>query len=286
MKKAIYRLESYLTSCSTESEKTVIKYILDNPREVSEMDIHTLAKNGFSSAATIVRICKKNGFKGYKDFKQAIINDLNFNDELVRSNFRNEPRGDTHSIAKFVLNENIRAINNTYNLMDFTDVDRIVELINKAKNIRIFGIGASFLVAKDLQQKLERVNKRTTLYEDTHLQLISSTNISDDEIAIVISYSGITKEIIDMAENIKKNNGIIITLTKYNNNKLMTLADYNLFVPNIESSLRISASSSRISQLCVLDILFHTYIEKYKEKSMEKIISTNKLLEKIDNFKM
>lgn len=244
------------------------------------MDIHTLAKVGFSSPATIVRICKKNGFKGYKEFKIALTNDLNFNDELLRSKIDKDVSSDMRSIVSYVLNENIRAINNTYNLVDFGQLDQVVSLINEADNIRLFGIGASFLVAKDLQQKLERVNKRTTLYEDTHMQLMSSANTVKGELTIVISYSGITSEIISMAENIKGNGGILVAITKYSNNKLMSMADYSLFVPNIESTLRISASSSRISQLCLADIIFHSYMEKYKEKSMDKILKTQKLLEK------
>lgn len=280
MKKALYRLETYYKLEATDSEKNVVRYILDNPREVSEMDIHTLAKMGYSSPATIVRICKKNGFKGFKDFKIALTNDLNFNDELVRSTFKKSGESDIHSIVTYVLNENIRSINNTYNLIDFQELDKIIDLINESDHIKLFGIGASFLVAKDFQQKLERVGKWTSLYEDTHMQLISASNTKEAELTIVISYSGITREIIEMAENIKSKNGVLVAITKYSNNKLMTMADYNLFVPNIESTLRISASSSRISQLCVADIIFHAYMEKYKDKSMDKIISTNKLLEK------
>lgn len=55
MKKVIYRLESYYTSQTTDVEKSVIKYILDNIREVTEMYIHTLAKKGYCSPATIIK---------------------------------------------------------------------------------------------------------------------------------------------------------------------------------------------------------------------------------------
>lgn len=280
MKKALYRLETYYKQEVTDAEKSVVRFILDNPRQVCEMDIHTLGKLGYSSPATIVRICKKNGFKGFKDFKIALTNDLNFNDELVRASFKKDGKSDTHSIVKYVLNENIMSINNTYNLIDFNVLDQVVDLIDKADNIRLFGLGASFLVAKDLQQKLERVNKRTSLYEDTHMQLINAANTQKGEICIAVSYSGITKEIIDMADKIKKNDGILVAITKYSNNKLMSMADFNLFVPNIESVLRIGASSSRISQLCVADVIFHTYMERYKDKSMSQILSTQILLEK------
>lgn len=53
---------------------------MENIREITEMDIHTLAKKGYCSPATIVRISKKIGFNGFKELKIALLNDINFND--------------------------------------------------------------------------------------------------------------------------------------------------------------------------------------------------------------
>lgn len=115
------------------------------------------------------------------------------------------------------------------------------------------------------------------------MQLVSSTNIDKGDIAIVISYSGLTKEIINIANNIKQRGGIIIAITKYGSSKLVSLADHHLFVPELEMPLRVGASSSRVSQLCIVDILYNLYLSLETEKSMDKIILTNKLLEKKDD---
>lgn len=280
MKKVIYRLQTYYNNEATEVEKPVIRYILDNTREVISLDIHTLAKLGYCSAATIVRICKKNGIKGYKELKVALMNDLNFNDNLIKESINNKKVSGAPTIVNEIFNENIKAINNTYNLIDYVVVDEVIKLMKKAKAIRLFAIGASFLVAKDLQQKLERINKVSVLYEDTHMQIVNSNNSTQDDLAIIISYSGETKELNDMAKTIKSNGCKIVSITQYSNNKLMGTADYNLFVPMIEKPLRIGAGSSRISQLSVIDYLYHLYLEIEDKKYMEKIIQTNKLLEK------
>lgn len=280
MKKALYRLESYYKQKATESERDVLVFLLNQTRDAVEIDIHSLAKKCYCSPATIVRICKKNGFKGFKDLKLALQNDLNFSQELEQANI--QPSG-SESLQKTIvnaLNENIHAIQNTFSLLDFQELNTVVDLIARCHYVYLFGIGASFLVARDLQQKLERINKKTILYEDIHLQLVSSTNIEKDEVAIVFSYSGLTKEIIEMAHNIKAHGGIIIAVTKYGSSKLISLSDYNLYVPRIEAPLRISASSSRISQLSVVDILYQAYLARVHNQSMDKIIATNKLLEK------
>lgn len=280
MKKGLYRLEVYYKQSATESEKEVLRFLINQTREAVEMDIHTMAKNCFCSPATIVRICKKNGFSGFKELKQALWNDINFSKQLMQANLTAPSDEKIPNIVAKVLNTNIIAIQNIYNLLDFDELGRIVELLLSVRYVYLYGIGASFLVAKDFQQKLERINKRTFLYEDIHLQLISSTNMEPGDMAIIVSYSGLTKEIIEIAKNVKMCGGKIIAITKYGTNKLSSMSDYNLFVPMLEKPLRVGASSSRVSQLSVVDIVYNTYISMEKDKSMEKILSTNKLLEK------
>ena len=280
MKKILFRLQSYYKYQATDIEKPVIRYILDNPRKVTTMDIHTLAKIGYCSAPTIVRICKKNGFEGFKDVKLAIMNELTFNEEIFRNKFIDFEGDDIHRTAQIVLNENVNAITNTYNLIDFIELNKIIEKIDEAKIIRLFGIGASYLVCKDFQQKLERINKYSILHEDTHMQFISASNIQKDEIAIVISYSGMTQEIVKMANMIKDNGANLISITRYDSNKLMNLADYKMFVPSIEGLQRISAGSSRISQLSLIDVIFNAYVDKMKLKYADNITKTGQLLDK------
>ncbi|MDE7015498.1 MAG: MurR/RpiR family transcriptional regulator [Kineothrix sp.] len=280
MKKGLYRLEVYYKQSATESEKEVLRFLINQTREAVEMDIHTMAKKCFCSPATIVRICKKNGFSGFKELKQALWNDINFSKQLMQTNLTAPSDEKIPNIVAKVLNTNIIAIQNIYNLLDFDELGRIVELLLSVRYVYLYGIGASFLVAKDFQQKLERINKRTFLYEDIHLQLISSTNMEPGDMAIIVSYSGLTKEIIEIAKNVKMCGGKIIAITKYGTNKLSSMSDYNLFVPMLEKPLRVGASSSRVSQLSVVDIVYNTYISMEKDKSMEKILSTNKLLEK------
>lgn len=280
MKKGLYRLEAYYEEGATESEKEVLRFLIHQTREAVETDIHTMAKKCFCSPATIVRICKKNGFSGFKELKQALINDINFSKQLMQADVAASSDEKIPNIVAKVLNANILAIQNIYNLLDFDELGRIVALLLSSRYVYLYGIGASFLVAKDFQQKLERINKRTFLYEDIHLQLVSSTNLEKDDVAIIVSYSGLTKEIVEIAKNVKLCGGKIIAITKYGTSKLSSISDYNLFVPMLEKPLRIGASSSRVSQLSVVDIVYNTYLSLEKDKSMEKILSSNKLLEK------
>lgn len=280
MKKGLYRLEEYFEHQATESEKEVLRFMLHDPQKVVGMDIHTLAKQCYCSAATIVRICKKNGFSGFKELKVALGNDINFSEQLHQVRLEADPNEKLPALVAKVLNANIVAIRNIYNLLDFDELEQIVIHLLQCRYVYLFGIGASYLVAKDFQQKFERVNKRTFLYEDIHMQLVSSTNLDKGDLAIIVSYSGQTKEILEVARNVKLCEGILISITKYGTNPLASMSDYALYVPTIEKPLRTGASSSRVSQLSIVDIVYNTYLSMKKEEAMKKIVSTNKLLEK------
>ncbi len=280
MKRAIFKLEGYYSEC-TNGEKELVKYLLNNPRKAIEKDIHSLAKTCFCSGATVVRVAKKIGFKGYKELKTAIYNDIIIDENLLKDNNSSKEKPSTQEqISKDLCDNHIKSIENVLNLLDFSVVEAVVKLLIDCKHVNLFGIGASYLVAKDMQMKLERINKNTSLYEDIHMQIIRSNNIEKNDISIIVSYSGQTNEILKIANNIKEKGGIIISILKYGSTKLNQMTDYPLYLPSVESDIRISASSSRISQLTIIDILFNSYYSRLENSKIDQIIHTKELLEK------
>lgn len=51
----------------TENEKRVYSYVTKNIRGIENLKIKEIAKNTFTSSATVIRTAKKLGFKGYKE---------------------------------------------------------------------------------------------------------------------------------------------------------------------------------------------------------------------------
>lgn len=60
----------------TKSEIEVINFIKENPNLVLNMTIGELANQTFSSNTTIIRICKKLGFNGFRDFKIEYLRNI------------------------------------------------------------------------------------------------------------------------------------------------------------------------------------------------------------------
>lgn len=275
MKSVLVLLREYETN-ATSTEKAIIKYILENPKEVPYLTIYELAGKTFSSPASIIRMCKKNGFKGFKELTKALIYEIAMRDYNKNEQKKELLNSDTlEGIVEKVTYKNIISLEDTRNILDISILNKCVELLLKCENICIFGIGSSLIVAKDAQQKFMRLNKSCTVLDDWHLQLLTARNMSQKDIGIIISYSGQTLEMIECAKAMKENNVQIISITKYGISPIVDLCDLNIFVAANESTFRSGAMSSRISQLNVIDILFTAYASSKYENSLELIAKTH-----------
>lgn len=274
MKIATIRLREYYDEAST-TEQAIIDYILNNPDQAAKMTIYKLAEATFSSPSSIIRLCKKNGFAGYKEFSKSLVYE-----QAVRHNYRSKEIADVtkadyiDEIVDKVTNKNILSLEETTDLLDFDILKKCVEMIYDCENFVLFGIGASLIVAKDAQLKFTRINKIAYVSEDWHTQLLMARNMTPKDVGIIISYSGQTKEMIECAKTAKKNKAQLISITKYGNAPIMDLADYNLYVAANEYAFRSGAMSSRISQLNLVDILYTAYMNMQFEKSIEILEKT------------
>ncbi|QNO15305.1 MurR/RpiR family transcriptional regulator [Alkalicella caledoniensis] len=275
MKSVIVRLREYYNEAST-TEKEIVKYVIKHPEETSQMTVYKLAEKTFSSPASIIRMCQKNGFGGFKDFSKALIFELAMrsqNQSAEKSEITKSDR--IEDIIEKVTYKNIISLEDTKNLMDPETLNKSIQLLINSENICIYGIGSSLIVAKDAQQKFMRLNKHCSVSDDWHLQLLSARNMSDRDVGIIVSYSGQTAEMIECANTMKENGVKIISITKYGTSPIVEICDYNIFVAANESTFRSGAMSSRISQLNVIDILYTGFANTQYEKSLQLIAKTH-----------
>lgn len=263
-------------SFSSSSEQMVIQYILDHPHEVTQMSIRALADASFSSASTIGRLCQRLGCKGYRDFQNALLYELAAYGErpdMALSSI--EPNEDgTDAIISKVMGGNMRSIEATLRLLDPEQVDACAELLLSARVIDFFGVAASGLVAQDFEMKLSRADRECHAYEDLHRQLLCAMNMHPDDVAIVISYSGQTREVVECAIQAKRRGAKVIAITQTGESPLARCADHVLGIASSEPLIRSGAMASRISQLSVVDAVFATYVAKDYEHSVS-ILKSN-----------
>lgn len=268
------KLKEYLKDASP-TEESIIEYILAKPEETSRLTIHELAEKTFTSPSSIIRLCKKNGYTGYKEFIKELIYEQaireNYKEKLITDLTRTD---DTEDIIFKVTHKNILSLEETQLMLDSKIIEACIQALRNCERLYIFGIGASQIVAQDAKLKFTRINKMALVSEDSHTQIVYARTMTEKDLAIVISYSGRTDEMVRCARTAKKNGATVISITKVGSSPISDLADYSLYVASNEFSFRSGAMSSRIAQLNLIDILYSSYVSQMYDDSLELLEKT------------
>ncbi|MBS4462175.1 MurR/RpiR family transcriptional regulator [Aerococcaceae bacterium zg-B36] len=268
MSQSITKLRMHRPNAS-QTEKTIIDYILNAPLEVSNMSIHELANKTYSSPTSIIRLCKNIGFDGYKSFMKALVYEQAVRDTYFQqqANFV-ERESETDELMTSVIINNVQILQELHLLLVTDVIEQCVTAVENADKIVFFGLGASLIVAKDAQMKFVRVNRMVHLSEDWHTQLLMARNMTAHDLAFVISYSGETPEMIKCANEAKSMGATVLSLTKEGTSTINQLAHLALMIPDKEAGMRSGAMSSRIAQMTVIDILFSKYLQRHYDEGM------------------
>lgn len=259
MKSALLRLRESRDSMSA-TERAVSDYLLSHQGEAMELSIHQLAEKTFASPSTVIRMCQRIGFAGYKEFRQAVTCEI----AVRRLNQEQECREITRSdsldeIVDKVTYQNIMSLEDSKSCIDTGTLQRCVELVRDARTVLLFGLGTSLGSIQDLNLKFLRLNKSCVMNDDGHAQLLQAKNASKDDLGIVLSCSGETVEVIECMKTLRERGAPIIAITRHVSSPVAELADYRLYTTGCETASRGGAMSSRISQLNTIDILFTAY---------------------------
>lgn len=245
-------------------EKQVADYFLDNIHQVFSMPIAQLAKESGVSQVAWVRFCKTIGFEGLKDLKKRLYAELNETagsdrEESVEQTYTDIKDSDTiKKTVQTICLSSVQAIRETEKILDESVLEKAVQKILQADSIKLFGVGASALVAEDFCDKLLRIGKNVFFSKDIHIQLTYGATLSPRDVAIFFSHSGATREMLELMELAAKQKSYTISVTKFSKNPLARKAQCALYTSSPEIYRRSGAMSSRIAQLILVDILFTT----------------------------
>ena len=206
--------------------------------------------------SSVVRLCKSIGYSGYKEFCRNLSTDLTVNQQDSATYTDIRPGDSVETLLRGVCLSNMQAIENTMSLLDVPVLEKVVDLISAARRVDFYGVGTSGLVAQDARNKFLRINKVSLPSVDPHDQLLCAATLQPGDVAVVISHTGNTKDVLEAVEVIKQTGATLISVTRFSKNPLAQQADYQLYTASSETMFRSGAMSSRIALLAVVDVLY------------------------------
>ena len=251
----------------TAAHKKLADFIMSNPEFVLNQSISEVAAACDVGDATISRFCKVLGFKGYHDFKVSIVQHLQ-EEERSGSGGKSITDGDSVlSVVQSILAQNIKTLNETGNLIKEADIMKAVKYLSEAKRILFFGVGSSFAAALEGYNKFMRITPNVCINMETHMQYVAASLMDENDVAIVISYSGSTKEVVEIARTAKERGAKIICITRYLKSPLTNYSDISLLCSSNELNVHGNSLSMELAQIFLLDILYTEFFRQNAETS-------------------
>ncbi len=171
-------------------------------REIPQLSVKELSQRSFSSAATIVRLCKSRGFEA-ADLQKQLLFEIAVRTQRADHNARVTARALPSDIVyKITPAGTLRHWKKKLTWSPQV-LEQAFDMICRADSVLLFGLGASQLVAKDAYLKFLRIDKPCSRCEDIHSQYVIARNSKPNDVAIVISYSGRTEKLSAVREYLK-----------------------------------------------------------------------------------
>ncbi|NCC66491.1 MAG: MurR/RpiR family transcriptional regulator, partial [Spirochaetia bacterium] len=259
----------------SDSEKKVASYVLREPKKTVHFNVRELSKQSGASQAAVIRFCKHLNFSSFSNFKLRLARDVFENyDERYVPDFELDSEPSPSVVIHSLIQRFQHSFNALEQCLDAKKLEKAVSLIQEAKATVLFGVGASGVVAFDFMQKLVRLGIPVFYTQDTDLQLTAASTMRSDDLAFIISYSGENETMVAAAKQLQQTRVPIISLTMDSDNTVRKLSDIDIVVPASERIYRQGASTSRINQLAVIDMLYSLMVSKNLDASIQAIEQT------------
>ncbi len=256
-----------------KAERKVAETILRDPQQATRFSIAALAQAAQVSEPTVNRFCRSFGVNGYPELKMQLAQSLASGAAYVSRAV--EPDDAPADYIRKIFGSTIASLDSACQSLDPQLISQAVDLMIQARQIHFFGLGASASVALDAQHKFFRFNLAVSAHSDVLMQRMLASVAHTGDLFVIISYTGRTRELVEVARIARQNGASVLGLTAAGS-PLARTCTVSLDIPLPEDTDIYMPMTSRIIQLAVLDVLatgvtlrrgvdFQPHLRKIKE---------------------
>jgi RpiR family carbohydrate utilization transcriptional regulator len=247
------------------AEQRVAQLVLADPQAFARLPVGELAQRAAVSKPTVVRFCRSVGYDGLADFKLRLAGSAGDGVPFVHRAV-DEGDGAADIVVKVVDNA-LAALLRWRGAAAAGAVERAVQALARAgregRRIEFHGVGNSGIVALDAQHKFFRLGVTASAVVDTHMQVMSATLLRPGDCVVLISNSGRTRDLLDVAEIARRKGATLLAITAsasplaraVQGSDAAAAGHVLLAADHPEDSERYSPMVSRLLHLLVIDIL-------------------------------
>ena len=247
----------------TELEQEIARYFLQAETIQDDLSSQQVTQKLHISQAALTRFAKKCGFTGYREF--------------VFQYQHQASKQDTHShkhspLTKRVLRSYSNLREQTQDLIDEAQLERVAQLIENAERVYFFGTGSSGLIAREMKLRFMRLGVVCEALTDQD-GFAWTTSIMDENCLVLgFSLSGTTQSVLDSLLDAKEMGAKTILFTSAPNKNSQAYTETVLVASHSQSSY-IQRISAQLPMLFFIDLIYAYFLEINRE-SKEKIFNS------------
>ena len=247
----------------TELEQEIARYFLQAETIQDDLSSQQVTQKLHISQAALTRFAKKCGFTGYREF--------------VFQYQHQASKPDTHShkhspLTKRVLRSYTIMREQTQDLIDEEQLERVAQLIDDAERVYFFGTGSSGLIAREMKLRFMRLGVVCEALTDQD-GFAWTTSIMDENCLVLgFSLSGTTQSVLDSLLDAEEMGAKTILFTSAPNKNSQAYTETVLVASHSQSSY-IQRISAQLPMLILIDLIYAYFLEINRE-SKEKIFNS------------
>lgn len=245
------------------AERRVADVVLADPGGTAASTIGALAARCDTSPTTVTRFCRVLGLAGYAELRLTLAAE----GARVASQARERawareaggaiaPDDDLDTVLATLLRSDTRALEDTVAGLDRAALRRAVDALATARRTDLYAVSGSGAVATDFYLRLHRIGRTAHAWTDVHDALTSAALLGAADVAVAISHSGETREVVEPLALARQRGATTIAVTNYPRSSLAADADVVLTTAARETTFRSGGLAGRHAQMIVVDALY------------------------------
>ncbi len=264
----------------TAAERLAADLILRDPEAVPKLSIAEFSKASGAAQSAVVRCCKSLGYEGYVAVKLALTAELSRNRQLNFAPYLS-PEDAPGDILDKVFAANVKTLHDTAEHLDRNLLLEMVDRLDEAKNVYIYGVGTSSLLVREFSYRLMELGKPVSAFTDLVAMKISTMNAGPGDFAVGISHSGRTMATIQALELAGKAGAGTGCLTSFPGSPITAVCAVPLTICSDEIRYPMEAVSSRIAHLSLIDAVTMALSSRRYEAAVERARRVRELTDTI-----
>jgi RpiR family carbohydrate utilization transcriptional regulator len=235
-------------------ERRLADFILADRERVPNLSVKQIAAGGSASVAAVSRLVRKAGFAGLREFKLELARELAAPPSYFYKAIAAED-SDAEAVTKVFLG-NRQSLEDTLKLLDPAALGQAVRRMTRARALLFFGVGSSGILARDAAMRFSLLGLPAQALSDPSEVFFRAATAGEGEVAVGLSHSGRSVATVRALELARSGGALTVGISNYLRSPLHAASDYFFCTSFPETRVKVTALSSRVAQLCLIDAMF------------------------------